>query len=414
MVFFERDQTIAVSTELEVAKQVLNAWAGLKTTSLADRREFITIMEQCAGSSDEKPQLVYFVDPIKLFKSITAGNMALQVGLSILRPLGLDGLQGVGGSLVLGGDRFESIDHMVVSLESPQTGVLEMLALRPGDVTPEVWVPKEVATYMTVHWDFQKSYSALVEVYDFFRQEGGWARDVEGPVADQFGVRLERDVLGALDGRITRIGWIDEGSRRQSTLLGLKVKNAKDLRTLVNKMADHAPSLFAKQKVAGVDCYKFSPPRGTENASGVTRRLPNSHLAVLGDYLLLTDSEKLLELVVATKKGESTPLGQELDFKLVASMIRRKAAGAAPSAAWFKRPEVRLRATYEMLRSDDTREAVAKLAENNKLFQAVHEAMTEHPLPSFDVLEKYFAVSGGLATSDKTGIHIVGFTYRRK
>jgi len=67
-----------------------------------------------------------------------------------------------------------------------------------------------------------------------------------------------------------------------------------------------------------------------------------------------------------------------------------------------------------MLRSDDTREAVAKLAENNKLFQAVHEAMTEHPLPSFDVLEKYFAVSGGLATSDKTGIHIVGFTYRRK
>jgi len=340
--------------------------------------------------------------------------MALQVGLSILRPLGLDGLEGFGGSLVLGGERFESIDHMFVSLESPQTGVLEMLALRPGDVTPEVWVPKEVATYMTVHWDFQKSYSALVEVYDFFRQEGGWARDVEDPVSDQFGVDLRRDVLAALEGRITRIGWIDESSRRQSTLLGLKVKNAKDLRTLVDKMADHAPSLFTKQRVAGVDCYKFSPPRGTENASGVTRRLPNSYVAVLGDYLLLTDSEKLLERVADTKKGESTPLGQELDFKLVASMIRRKAAGAAPSAAWFKRPEVRLRATYEMLRSDDTREAVAKLAENNKLFQAVHEAMTEHPLPSFDVLEKYFAVSGGLATSDKTGIHIVGFTYRRK
>lgn len=414
VVFFERDKTIAVSTDLEVAKQVLTAWHGVETTSLADRREFITIMEQCTGSGEDEPQLVYFVRPIQLFKSVTAGNMALQVGVSILREMGLDGLQGFGGSLVLGGERFESVDHMVVSLDSSPTGVLEILALRPGDVTPEVWVPKDVATYMTLHWDFQKSYSALAEVYDFFRQEGGWARDVEGPVSERFGVNLKGDVLAALDGRITRIGWIDEGSRRQATLLGLKLKDAKAFRALLSKTADRLPSLFAKQNVADIDCYKFSPRSGTDNAGGVMRRLPDSLLAVLGDYLLLTDSEKLLERVVVTKNGESTPLGQELDFRLVASMIRRKAGGKTPNAAWFKRPEVRLRATYELLRSDDTRKAVAKLAENNRLFQAINEAMTEHPLPSFDVLEKYFAVSGGVATSDKTGIHIVGFTYRRK
>ena len=173
VVFFERDETIVVSTDLEVAKQMLTAWHGVKTKSLADRREFTTIMAQCAGSGDEQPQLVYFVNPIHLLKGITTGNMTFQIGLAFLRPLGLEDLRGFGGSLILGGERFESIDHMVVSLDSPRTGVLEILALQPGDVTPEVWVPNDVATYTTMHWDLQKSYSALVEVYDFFQQDKG-------------------------------------------------------------------------------------------------------------------------------------------------------------------------------------------------------------------------------------------------
>lgn len=413
VVFFERDQTIAVGTELEVAKQVLDAWAGIKTASLADRPEFASTMKLSAGSGEE-PQLVYFVDPIRLAKSVTAGNMALQVGLSILRPLGLDGLLGIGGSLVLGGERFESVYHVVVSLDSPQTGVLEVLALRPGDVTPEVWVPNDVATYMTMHWDFQKSYSALVDVYDFFRQEGSWTRDIETPVENELGLKLQDDVLAAFEGRITRIGWLDEGSRRQANLLGLKLKDAKDFRSLLKRMSEHAPGLLTQQSIAGVESYKFAPPRGAGTASGVAQRLPNSYLAILGDYLLLTDSEDLLERVASTKKGEISPLGEELDFKLVSSMIRRTSADAEPSAAWFNRPEVRLRATYEILRSDDALKAVAALAENSTLFGAIHKAMTDHPLPSFDVLEKYFAVSGGVATNDKDGIHLTGFTYRRK
>jgi hypothetical protein len=413
-VFFERDETIALISDLEVAKQVLSAWRGAEKSTLANRREFTTIMEQCAGSGDEQPQLTYFVDPIKLAKSATSGNMALQVWLSILRPLGLDGLLGFGGSLILGDERFERIHHTHVLLDSPQTGVLEILSPRPGDVTPEVWVPNDIATYMTVHWDFQKSYSALVEVYDFFKEEGSWDADVVGLMRGQFGVDIEQDILAALEGRITRFAWIDESTRRQTTLLGLKLKDASAFRLTLEKMASHARNQFVKRTVAGVDTYYFASRRRAGNADGLARRLPNSHVAIFGDYLLLTESEELLKRVAATKKGDSQPLGEELDFKLIAGRIRRTAGGTQPSMIWFKRPEVTLRATYEMMRDEETINRLSALAEGNAMFRALHAALTENPLPPFDVLEKYFAFSGGLATSDETGIHIVGLTYRRK
>lgn len=414
VVFFERDETIAVVSDLEIAKQVLSAWQGAEKKTLANRREFAAIMDQCDASGGEQPQLTYFVDPARLFKSITSGNMALQMWISLLGPLGLDGLQGFGGSLVLDDERFESIHHTHVLLESPPMGVLEILALRPGDVTPEVWIPNDVATYMTVHWDFPKSYSALVDVYEFFKEEGGWTADVAGPLGKRFGVDIEKDILEALEGRITRVTWIDDSASRQATLLGLKLKDAAAFRLTLGKMADREQNLFAKRTVAGINSYHFSSRRAPSDGDRVMRRLPDSHVAIFDDYLLLTDSEKLLERVVATKKGESQPLGKEFDFRLIASKITRTADGSQPSMVWFKRPEVTLRATYEMIRAEETINRLSTLAEANAMFRAVYEALSEHPLPPFEVLEKYFAVSGGLATSDETGFHFVGFTYRRK
>ncbi|MBC8870247.1 MAG: hypothetical protein H8E44_12560 [Planctomycetes bacterium] len=413
VVFFEREQTIVATSDLELAKQIVSSWGAAKTPNLSGSSSFAAISEQLSKANDEDPQLTYFVDPIKLAKSISTDNMALQVGLSVLRLLGLDGLLGVGGSLTFGGERFESIYHVHVLLDSPVTGVLDVLTLRPGDVTPEVWVPNDVATYMTMHWDFMKSYSAFVEVYDFFQDKDAWSTNVEDPIGKQFGVDMERDVLAALDGRITRITWIDESTSEQVPLLGLKLKDAAAFRRTLGKMVSAAPSLFAKHTVAGVGCFHFSP--GTEpDEGGLAGNLPDSCIAILGDYLLIAGSEKLLERAVATKKGDSQPLGQEFDFKLIASMIKRKADGKKPAAIWFERPVVRLRATYETLRSDETKRAVAKLADRNKAFEALHKAMSDSPLPPFSVLEKYFGVSGGLATSDKAGIHGVGFTYRRK
>ena len=413
VVFFERDETIVVATDLGLAKQVLSAWRGTDASTLGERPEFTAIMERCSGTDDEKPHLTYFVDPIKLFKSISTDNIALQVGLSVVRLLGLDGLLGVGGSLALGGERFESIYHMHVLLDSPVTGVLQVLALRPGDVTPEVWVPRDVATYMTMHWDFRKSYSALVEVYDFFRDEGAWDAEFRNPFHKRLGIDFERDLLTALEGRITRITWIDESTRDQLPLLALKLQDVANFRATLDRMANHAPAVFAKQTIVGVDAYHFSP-RAQEDGDSAMERLPDSHVVILGDHLLLTDSDKLIERVVATKKGDSPPLGKELDFKLIASMIRRKADGKEPSMIWFERPAVRLRATYEALRSDDTRRALANMADQSKAFAAIHAAMDQSPLPPFSVLEKYFGVSGGFATNDKTGIHGVGFTYKRR
>jgi hypothetical protein len=137
-------------------------------------------------------------------------------------------------------------------------------------------------------------------------------------------------------------------------------------------------------------------------------------VGILGDYLLLADNELLLQRAIETKRRVTPSLGEELDFKLNASKIRRLARGTQPSMISFSRPEFGLRATYDALRSEESRERLGKLAEKNKVLGAIYQALSEHPLPPFHVIAKYFAFSGRLVTSDETGLHSVGFTFRRE
>ncbi|MCO6454603.1 MAG: hypothetical protein J5I93_04810 [Pirellulaceae bacterium] len=426
VVQFEREGLIAMVTNLELAKAVLDVWDGQRedAQTLADNRKFTAIMKRSAGTREERPQLAWYVDPLELARRAGRGNFSFQAVLALFDPLGLDGLQAVGGSVILGSEEFDSIVHLHVSLATPREGVLDVLAMQSGDTTPEAWVPRDAASYMTMHWDLEQSYAAIEEVYDLVRGEGEWGTMVQQQVSDRLGTDLRNNLVGAMRGRISMLTWMEKPARlnSQSRIIGMQLKDPAAFRAtlddIMNKFADN----WDKRSYGGQAYFALRVPEGGPrgpgaNGSGDRRPLmrdPELLVAVQDDYVLLSDSTKLLEHVIQTRSNPSNSLADELEFKLVASKIKRHAGGEKPGMIYFDRPEEGMRLLYDLVTGDATRQRLGQAAESNGFFQALNNALNDNPLPPFHQIARYLAPRGGMVINDSTGIHYTMFGMRRE
>jgi len=418
VIHFDKDGVIVVSTNLDVTKELLKAWDGEDVPTLADNKRFTAIMKRCAGSEGEAPQISFFVDPIELAARATRGNMGAAAGMAMLPVLGLDGVQAIGGSLAFATEEYDGIMHLHLLLDSPRSGVIQMLALRSGDTTPEPWVPSDVVNYVTLNWDFDKTYSALGTLYNEIRGEDALERDFNQRFSDQLDVDFEKDVLEALEGRVTYVGWIVRPARMNSraNLVGVKLKDAKKFRKVFDQVVAKFEKRLREESFGGVTYYAAadrSKPGRKRPVRPLMRR-PEPAVAIFGDYLLLTDSAELLKHCIATKSDPSQSLASQLEFKLIASKIRRRPGGVEPGLLSFDQPEEGMRLLYDLATSKNVRERLATGAEGNKALAALDKALKDNPLPPFAVMAKYLAPGGSLLTNDETGFHYTSFTLKRK
>lgn len=421
VVFAVRDNVVLVTSDLEVTKGMLNAWSGKKTEgvrSLADNPDFAAVMRRCAGTEDQPPQVEFFVDPVTLFSRASRGNAGAQTLVALFPALGLNGVQGAGGSMTFATEEFDAVTQFHLLLDSPRQGVLELIAPRAGDTTPENWVPADAASYMTVNWDLGKTYASFASLYDKIRGEGALASSFEREVKDRLGIDFRKDVVDALAGRVTLVNAMVRPARLNSraNLLGVKLKDAKAFEKTLETVIAKAGPQMARETFAGVTIYRVptGKPRAKEPPNRPLIRQPDPAVAIVDDYLLATDALDLLKQAIVAKSDTSQSLAGQLEFRLIASKIRSQPGGARASLIAFDRPEEALRLWYEIATAETTRQRLAQGAENNRFFRAVNDALRDHPLPPFAVLARYLAPSGSLLTDDDTGLHYTSFTLRRK
>ncbi|MEZ6110261.1 MAG: hypothetical protein R3C99_04505 [Pirellulaceae bacterium] len=419
--YFIREATIVISSDVALTKQMLNVWDGEQAETLADNRRFTTIMSRSQGTKEERPQITWFVEPIDLVKRLTRGNLTAAAGLAILPALGVDGLQAIGGSMILATEEFDSIMHLHVMMQTPREGVLKMIALEPGDITPENWVPSDVASYTTLHWNGQQTFDALMPVYDAFRGEGAMLFDIDARINEPLGLDLQQDFLDQFDGRMTLVTWFEKPARlnSQSTMLAFKMKDGKTFSGTLDKLLAKVAPNAEKKSHRGATYYRFEP--GGRRARERRERLegndlfrrPEPLVGILGDYVILTDSVRFFEEVVASSKNDSSLAG-ELDFKLIASKFKQHSQGEKPALVSFSRPEEGMRLLYELATSESTRGRLSSAAENNGFFRAIHEALEANELPPFAAIARYLAPTGALLINDETGLHYTAFGLKRE
>ncbi len=413
--YFEKDATIVFGTDLDVLKEILAVWDGGDAAPLAENRSFAAVMQRCRGPRNEPPQIIWYADPIELIRSIGRDNTGVRVAVAMFPALGLDGLTAVGGSLTVDAKQFESVMHAHLLLENPRSGVLKMIALKSGDVTPEPWVPADVATYMTVHWDVQKTYNTLALLYDSFRGDGALAKALEQRILGPTGIDFEKDVIDSLDGRITMLTWIERPITLQSQaiLLGLKLKDTAPLEEALQKVIKLSQGNLIEKTYAGKKYYQVREPEQLAQLSPNSRP-PMPCFGIVEGYLLAINRAGLMEKIILTTTGGGETLADQLDFKLIASKISRQPGGDRPAMIAFDSPEESLRFVYELATSEDLRAQLREGAANVPFLKVLEKALEDNPLPPFAVLQQYLAPSGGMVVDDETGIHYMAFGLKRK
>ena len=414
VIYLEKDASLVLATSMAAVQAILDAWNGGSARTLVAHPTFAAIQRRCQGEKGEEPQVMWFVDPISLVRAAGQGNAGVQLVLALLPTLGLDGLQGMGGAMAFDVGLFDSITQFHVLLENPRGGLFDVLAFIDGDSAPEPWVPNDVINYLTFHWDFKRSYKALEKVYDSIRGEGALGSQIKRRFEEPLGFDPIARLLPALEGRVTYFNTIERPvtPNSQALLLALRLKDAEAITRLLDEIASKSKGELARQSVSGKDYYQVAAAARMRRPDAPSRPLPC--FAVFNDYLILATHQSLFEKVVATAEKPDQSLAAALDYKLVATRLARRSGGKKAAMLGFQRPDEGIRFVYEMALSERTRQQLKTQADRNPLFKTLDAALEQHPLPPFEVLQRYLAPGGSMLVDDETGLHYTNFTLRRK
>ena len=402
VIIFDRDGALVVSNDLDLAKQIIGVWSGKAkdVKTFAENPHFTAIMKRCAGIQGERPQITWFVDPISLAKQATRGNFSAAAAMAFLDPLGLNGVRGIGGSLIMRPEaEFETINQMHVLLDNPRKGLVKMVAFSEGETTPEKFVPASTASYVTVNWDLEQTYKEADRIFSEIRQEeGALGAEIKRRINDQTGIDFKAEILDQLTGRATLFTWIQKPARfnSQCTFVGFKVKDEKAVKATIEKLIEKFNIPAEKKSFGGVEYFRVPIGGGRQQTAPEgfdteILRVPEPLLAFFDDYVAYMDSEHLE----------------------IASKIEDHTHGELLGMMAFARPEEGLRSVYEAARSDATKQLLSD-AGDNPLFSALHRALDKNELPPFDVLAKYFAPTGTIVTNTETGFHWMEFAMKRE
>ncbi len=363
------------------------------------------------------PQIVFFADPVGIARSLGDDGIQKRTALAILPVLGLDGFQGVGGTMTLAVGEFDGITHLHFLMPSPRSGVLEAIALEAGDLTPQPWVPGDVAQYMTLYWNFETTYKAVEKLVDGFQGHGAAANWSKIIVTDRIGVDLAAEVIPQLSGRVTVLSQVMKPVNINSAaaLYAVELNDAEEFQATFQKIVDRisqvAPQVTPEKKSFGSTTYyriNFPTPPNYQEGDP----LPEPVFCIAHDCLLFSDREAYLKLILGARE-ESDALASQLDFKLIASKIQRQSGPAKPGFLSFVRPEESLRYVYDLANAEQMRKRITQAGERNKFVRSLGDVLEKNPLPPFSSLEKYMSPAGSSMTIDETGLHYVSFSLMR-
>src|SRR5262245_53769857 len=416
--FIERDGMVVIATSKPIMETVVGnlSGAGVEKT-LADSEKYNTLINRCFGQGDEPPQITWYADPIAFIRRMATDAKAA-VAIALFPVLGLDGLDAVGGTMTFGSGEFDEVQHYHLLLSNPRTGVVDAIGLSSGDMTPESWVPADCVSYSTIHWDLRHTLNASAKLYNSILGEGALELELQRRISDPLGADFEKEIIPQLTGRATHAQWVEKPVRLNSmtTMVGLQLKDPKAAASVFDKIMQKHSGKLERQRYGTIDYWSSKNPvqPRRQREGGPEMRHPPPCFGIINDYLVFTDSMKAFQEAVTSKTNPEQSLNASLDFKLIASKIRRQRGADAPGAIQFTGPEESLRYWYDVINAADTRRRLGQQGENNAFLGSLNQALKDHPLPPFEVISEYMAPGGGVLINDPTGIHYTTFTLKRK
>jgi hypothetical protein len=470
--FFEKDGLMVGCSSEEELDAFVDRWMEReveKVRPLTSNRKFVTIMNRCLGNNELEPEARFFIDPIGLTRSATRGNFAAQAAINFLPIIGLDGLLGVGGSMLLSEDDFESVVHGHILLSNPRKGILEMLALKPTDYQPEPWLPADTATYLTTSWDVDKMLVELSKMVDLYQGDEGLVDTwIEGNINERIKMDLKEDVLAHLSGRVTYAEWISPplALNSQVQIFAMELSDAdafeKSFESIIQNVIggnnddeedgggndeneEERGELMETADYKGFKTWTLSQSRmdnqrDRRNQRRQERRQaqnpdrdiididvdpeaeemrmemrPKPAMAIVGNYLLMSFSPRSMDFIryaIETHEGEESSMANDENFVAIQRKMTRLLRNDMPCAMTYQNPEHAFKMLFELAGSEQTQSFISGQIEDNPVLAGIQSRFAENPLPDFDEMKGYFQPTGGFVVSDDTGYHFLAFSMK--
>jgi|GEM_PF-395481 len=388
---------------------------GVDHVPLSDNRKFTSILSQCVGADGERPQISFYVDPLAIAKELTKSSMAATATMAMLPVLGLDGIQAVGGSVIMAPKGFDSLIHLHLLLANPRKGFLEVLRPKSGETEPQRWVSEDVENYMTANWNAAQTIKGLKEIFETFRGPDSFNDQIIKTADKKLGIDFQKDFLDELDDRFTMSQSMLKPARvgGGTRTFAIKLKNAPQFEsTTLPKIFDHLKSKDGKweSQIVGSKTV-YTRPNSQKTESNIRR--PQPAIVVIGDELLFGDSIETIKSAIEVSQNSDGLLSQSLEYKLVRDQMKLQLDEKQTSVVVYQQPEESMRQLYDLAADKNNIEKVREMAKGNPLFAALVQALESHQLPPFEVIAKYLSPSGAFVTEEENGLHYTAFSMQR-
>lgn len=437
---------IGSSSKQELA-DIFTRWAGeevKKVRPLDQNRKFLTISKRCAVSNEALPDARFYVDPIGIFKASARGDVGMNFAVALLPTLGLDGVLAAGGNMYIGHENYESISHGHLLLASPKEGVLNALALKPADYTPEPWVPVEIANYMTTSWDIPQMMASIKEISDKI-VDGKFDEFFEGIQKEidkrELDVNLRTDLIDHLSGRMTVVRPILSGTELNGigNVLSMGLGDTKKFEETLRKFMEleEFSQWWAPQEYGNIKYWAASGDAKERSAERVKRRserrrkraeergrnpdgpsveirIPQPAFGVIGDQLVISDSEEFFEMAVDTFNGDQLPLADDEDFHQHVEAMTKLLKSDLPAAVFYFDSVREINFYLKAFSQQSLMDVIDEQAENDEsgFLADVKASIDEHGFPAMEEVKQYLSTSGGFITTDDSGYHFLLFQER--
>ena len=412
--YFASEGTLVFGIGHETASLALDHLQGRSDEPvLAQRSEFVSLLSRCTGEETTRPQTTMFLDPYHLIERLVKRGGAAGFVWPIIEDLGLKRLRGMAASSFRGGETFEDITHFHIGINPPRDGFFGVL--RPEDVeeiAPPSWVSDDVTSYSTVGWNFPVTYDNAGKIVTRFMGGRPFEEVVDAPVQKAFDVSVRDDVLPNLSGRYVTVRWLQRPVKFNSMIQihALHLSNPDAIRNVLEKVRNKQPSALRPTTKHGYTVYQLGPEQNRQWPDSM--RPMQWSVSLVDDWILYSDSDECRDHLLQTAAGSRERLSGNVDYDIVTGQLSGMLAGETPFMVSYVRGEEFLRQGYELVKSDQARDFLARRGEENPLLAKLAELLRRDQLPDFDKLRKYFAPAGSFMYDEPGGIHWASYTLR--
>ncbi len=413
--YFSRDGVTVIGIGAGTGAAALARWNGESSEpTLAESTDFAGVMSRCIGAEETRPQITFYIDPYRIVERAVKGSGGPGALVwPIVENLGVGKIRGIGGSVFQGGEMFDDITHIHVLLDPPRDGIFSVVRPSKGDTNPPDWVPDDVASYMSLNWRVDKTFDGVERIFDTFTGKGSFDSQVVEPFQKATELDLRESLVNSTTDRGVMITWLQHPVTffSRTFLFAVQLKDPAATVVTLEKLRSTIAKRTETDMIGATKVYRGRQRRQNQNLPA-TVRTPEPCAAIVGDWILFSDSRKLLEHVIRANSGSLPRLSSLPEYDLVASELGAQLGSERPFMLSFSRNSDLLREFYDVAKAPNIKDFVRSRGEQNPVAKRIGELMEKNELPPFDEFKKYFAPSGSFGYDEPTGIHFGRYTLK--